>query len=89
VVSHIQFQRASHADRHGGLLGWASFELAGLRVDSAPIRRTSDGRVAFFWPEHVSRSGWRHAIVRPLEEETRLAIEREVIAELRRRRFIP
>ena len=85
LVSEIHFHRASLADRERGLLGWVTLVLHGLRVDGIQVRRTSAGHVAVYWPERIDKAGDKHPVVWPLDDDARLAIEREVIAELRRR----
>ena len=83
-VANVRFRPALDADRARGLLGWASFELGGLRVDGTQIRRTRAGHVSMYWPERMAGTR-RHPIVQPVDRDVRLAIEREVIAELHAR----
>lgn len=62
-----------------GLLGWARFTIDGrLGLDGVGVRRTSAGRLALAFPERVGKHGRSYVIVRPLDAETRRAIEVQV-----------
>jgi len=83
LVSNIRFVAASTADERHGLLGWASFVLAEtLVVESVALRRTLDGRTVISFPTRRDRHGRQHAIVRPVDDAARCALEREVLAAL-------
>jgi hypothetical protein len=87
LVSAVRFRPAPDADRAGGLVGWAEFEFGGVRIDGAQIRRTRSGRMAMYWPERVTCDR-RFPIVQPIDRATRIAIEREVLDELRARGLV-
>ena len=76
-VSDVRFSPAAEVEVATGLLGWVSFELDYVRLDGVAVRRTRDGRLALSYPRRR-----QHRFVRPLNEETRRAIEAAVFAAL-------
>jgi hypothetical protein len=78
----VRFVRAHPAN---GLLGYISCTVAGLRLDGITLRRRRDGSLGVSYPCRRDRRGRRHAIVRP----TGPAVERAILAALRRRGAIP
>lgn len=74
--------RAGDADAAAGLLGWISVEYGVLIVDNITLRRTSDGRLALSFPSRTAKNGAKHSIVRPVDDTTRVAIEREIMRQL-------
>lgn len=77
--------RASDADACDGLVGFLSFFVGDLIVDNVTLRRTLDGRFTLSWPARTDRSGRRHSTVRPVDDEARKRIERQIFAELGQR----
>jgi hypothetical protein len=76
-VSAVEFRHAHHADQQRGLLGWASFVLDdAVLVDGVALRRTRAGRLVLSFPDR------RHPRLRPVDDEARRAIERQVFAAL-------
>ncbi len=72
---------ATSAERSTGLLGFLEFDLAGLvRIDGVALRRTRDNRVVLAFPKRRDRQGVQHELVRPVDDATRNAITRAVIA---------
>ena len=60
----------------------------GLRIDEGLyLRRTADGRLTMSFPARI-RGSLKRFFVRPLDDATRLEIEEQVIAELRRQGFL-
>lgn len=74
--------RASDAERQTGLQGYVSVLVGFLIVDGITIRRTETGRFTLSFPARTSKSGQRHAIVRPIDDQARQAIEHHLLAEL-------
>lgn len=82
--------RASDDDIRTGLLGFISVEYGSLILDSIVLRRTTEGRYALSFPARTDRSGRRHAYVRPIDDDARRAIEREILWQLgERAEFVP
>jgi DNA-binding cell septation regulator SpoVG len=81
-VSRVTLSAARGRDRRSGLLGFVSFEISGLRLEGVTIRRTQDGRLVLSFPQRRDVRGDEHALVRPIHNETRLEIERQVFAAL-------
>ena len=77
--------RGSVGDQRSGLLGWISVFVGDLIVDNITLRRMATGRLGLSFPQRRDKSGREHAIVRPLDNEARLRIEREVLGQLGQR----
>jgi DNA-binding cell septation regulator SpoVG len=84
---HIEvgsFSSAPAERQREGLPGWFSITLNGaLAVDGIALRRTRAGELALSFPERRDRAGNRHSVVRPISNEARRAIERQVLDALR------
>ena len=82
-VSRVGFVPAGEGDVLNGHLGYVSFLLAGrVRVDGVTLRRTADGRLTLTFPARRDRHGGEHPYVRPIDDATRVAIERAVFEAL-------
>ena len=77
--------RASAAEERTGLLGYVSIRYGKMVLDGVCLRQTADGYYALSFPAKTDRGGRRHSYMRPEDDETRLAIEREVLRQLKRR----
>lgn len=89
AVTAIAFTPAPARPRATGLIGWVAVTVGELRLDGLAVRRTEDGRTILLFPGRVDRKGSRHPIVAPTTNETRRAIEAQVIAVLRQRGDLP
>ena len=83
TISNVRFSSAPASDVDSGLLGWLSFDLDDLRLDSVALRRTTHGRLTLSFPSRRDSSGRRHHIVRPVDDDARQEIERQIIAAIR------
>ena len=82
-ITILSFATAPARDRERGLLGWLSFGVDGLLVlDGVALRRTRTGRLTLSFPAPTDRRGRRRALVRPLDDRARRAIERAVLEAL-------
>jgi len=82
--------KGSDADLCDGLIGFLSFFVGDLIVDNVTLRRTLDGRYGLSWPARTDRHGRKHHSVRPISDEARVRIEKQVLAELaEREEFVP
>ena len=82
-VSDARYTPASETKAATGLLGYTSFLIDGrIRVDGVRVRRTREGRLTLSFPTHEDHNGRKHSIVHPVDDETRVAIERAVFAAL-------
>ncbi len=70
--------RGSDDDIRSGLLGFVSIYMGDVIVDGITVRKTAEGRLTLSFPERRDRLGRRHAIVRPVDNEARLAIEKAI-----------
>jgi DNA-binding cell septation regulator SpoVG len=85
LLTGIRFTHTSGREAAGGLLGWVTCTLTGsLQVDGIGIRRTRAGRLVLTFPVRRDTKGRRHPILRPLDRQARLALERQILAELER-----
>ena len=86
LVTDIRFAAANAALRSKGLLGWVCLNVDGtLQLDCLALRRTAAGEYALSLPCRTDANGIMHPYYRPLADETRRAIEVQVVDELRRR----
>lgn len=70
--------RGTADDDRAGLLGYLSVFVGNLIVDGITVRRTADGALTLSFPERRDRLGRRHSIVRPVDNDARLAFEKAV-----------
>jgi DNA-binding cell septation regulator SpoVG len=77
--------RGSDTDQRSGLLGFISVFVGNLVVDGIALRRTESGRLALSFPSRTAKNGDRHAIVRPVDDDARKAIEKELLRQLAER----
>lgn len=52
-----------------------------LAIDGLTVRVTAQGEALVTWPQRRDGGGRHHAIVRVLDAETRITVERAVLAE--------
>ena len=66
-----------------GLLGWVTCTINGcLRLDGITLRRTAAGRLTLSFPARKDRSGVIHPFLKPLDDATRVEIERQILGQL-------
>ena len=73
---------ASEQDVRTGLLGYLSVTYGTLVLDSIVLRRTANGRYTLSFPARTDREGRRHSYIRPVSDNARVAIEREILGQL-------
>jgi DNA-binding cell septation regulator SpoVG len=74
--------RATDAEVRSGLLGYLSVYYGSLILDGIVLRRTEDGRFALSFPARTDRAGRRHPYFRPIDDDARREIEREILGQL-------
>ncbi|MFQ5425923.1 MAG: hypothetical protein ACE5EV_02460 [Gaiellales bacterium] len=89
VVRIRSWTTGSEADLRTGLLGYLSVEYGDLVLDGIVLRRTASGRFALSFPARTDRVGRRHSYMRPIDDQARQAIEREVLGQLGERETAP
>jgi DNA-binding cell septation regulator SpoVG len=83
-ISEVVFTTATAALAQTGLLGFVSCCLnRALRLDGLTLRRTQDGKLTLSFPARRDARGRQHHFVRPIDDETRREIERQVIEAIR------
>jgi DNA-binding cell septation regulator SpoVG len=89
VLSDIRFTTASRRDRDEGLLVFAMCRLDGRwQLDGLRVCKTADGRYVLVFPSRMDGDGVERTTFRSLDQDTRQAIEAQVIDELRQRRCV-
>lgn len=84
----IRYMPAAATVRATGMLGWVTFDLGPVQVDSVSVRRRRDGSCHLSFPVRTDSNGVDHSIVRPLNAAARAEIETAVLGELRKRGFL-
>lgn len=79
----LRFQPAPALDVRNGLIGWVTIELDSLAIEDVQVRRGRDGRIYLAFPTRLGKHGDRRPLVRPLSNDARIEIERQVIDALR------
>ena len=74
--------KGTDEDRRHGLLGYLSVFYGDLILDGIVVRRTADGRYALSFPARTDRAGRRHSYIRPVDDQVRQAVEREILWQL-------
>ncbi len=83
VISGVKLTPAPATERSAGLLGWISCTVGeALRLDGLALRRTREGVLTIAFPCRKDGAGRKHYVVRPLDDEARKAIERQVLEQL-------
>jgi hypothetical protein len=77
--------KASDADIRAGLLGYVSVEYGTLVLDGICLRRSAAGAFVLSFPARTDRAGRRHSYIRPVDDDARRAIEREILGQLGQR----
>jgi len=53
-----------------------------IRIDGVALRRTTEGKLTLSFPARRDSAGQQHAYVRPLDNDVRRQIERQVLRAL-------
>lgn len=88
TISNLHFKPAPRLDESSGLLGWLRVDIGPVRIDGITLRRTRRGELALAYPVRRDSQDCEHTIVLPISLQHEIAIERAVIAELRRQGVI-
>jgi len=84
LVTEARITAASAQDTQTGLLGYVTLVLNGaLALDGLVLRRSAAGVLYLAFPCRTDRHGDRHPLVRPISEQARVELEREVFRALR------
>jgi len=82
-VSEVHVRLASARDRELGLLAFVSLTVAGgLRIDGLTVRRSLAGHTFVAFPHRVDGRGRERFYSKPIDDETKSAIESAVAAEM-------
>ena len=87
-VSRIRFTHPPAEIRSPNMIGYVSFALPDIgRLDGISVRKLGD-RCSLVFPSRKDRGGRRHAYFVPKNQAMHVAIELQVLGELRRRGII-
>jgi hypothetical protein len=82
-VTEVRFQPADDQLRATGLLGWVTCLLDGrIRIGGVAVRRTRGDRLVLSYPFRDDGWGRRWHYLRPIDDATRVSIERQVMAQV-------
>ena len=82
-VSELRFTEASEADARTGVIGWVRFIVnEALALDGVVLRRTVDGRATLSFPARRDGRGVQRFFVRPISDEARCNLERQIFERL-------
>ena len=81
-LTHVDLVPGSARDVACGLLGYVTFVVGGLRVDGVTLRRTLCGRLTLGYPTKRYAPESRYHVVRPVDDEARREVERQVLEAL-------
>jgi len=83
-VSDLRFSEASEADARTGLVGWIRLVINdAIALDGIALRRTLDGnRLTLSFPARRDGSGRQRFFVRPITDEARRELERQILSRL-------
>ena len=82
-VTNIRFTPASANEQRTGLLGWTSCVVDHRwAFDRIAVRRTRQGRLALSFPSKSSRNGGRNFYFRPIDDDSRRAIEHAIFTSI-------
>lgn len=83
-IRKAEVRRASESDQRQGVLGFVTLDLhSGLRLEGLVVRRSAGGRVYVSYPAKPGRDGRREYLFRPVDEEARRRLEREILDQLK------
>jgi hypothetical protein len=82
AISSLRFKRAGAAQRKRGVLGWLSFVMTGVLIDSVSLRRSLKAELVFSRPTKTNGHGGRRHVLRPVDDKARQAIKDELLSHL-------
>lgn len=86
-ITRASFVPASPRQQKDGLMAWVMVEIDGvLLADGLALRRTPGGRETLSYPRRRDRDGHTHAVLKPVDEEARRSIQKQVLDLLARGR---
>jgi len=79
MITAIGFIPASDRDVRTGLVGYVTCVISNtLQLDGLTLRMTADRRPALSFPTRTDSKGRKHAYIRPIDNDSRIAIEAAV-----------
>jgi DNA-binding cell septation regulator SpoVG len=83
VISAVRVTPADPSLRAGGLIAWVSCTLDHrFKIEGLTLRRTAEGDLTVSFAHRADAWGRRWYYFRPLNEETRRAVEQQVLAQV-------
>lgn len=86
LVTDIRYTPAPRYLRESGLMGWALARLDGKwQLDGLAVRRCENGgRYTISFPSRRDSNGFERPFLKPLDADTRAAVETAVLEHVRR-----
>ena len=82
-ITDLVVSAAPTADQHNGLMAWLQFRIDDrLVLDGVALRRSRGDRLNLSWPGRRDRRGQLRHSVRPVDDESRRALEAAVFEQL-------
>ena len=82
-ISNVRFSAGTPEMIREGLLGWVAVTVNDtIRLDGIALRRTRDGRQVLSFPARRDHRGRQHSLIAPIDDDSRLDIERQVFQSL-------
>jgi DNA-binding cell septation regulator SpoVG len=81
-ITQVHLSAARDEELRKGTLGRVRMVVNGLVVQGVCLRRTLDGRLTLVYPARRDDDGERLVVVRPIDDDARLAIEVQVFTAL-------
>ena len=81
-VSEVRIRLAEEADNN--LVGWASCVVNGsLFLNNIKLLRRDDGSVGLSYPAVKSKSGAKHFVFNPINQDTKQALDEAILGKLK------
>jgi len=82
-ISQVEFKAAEPWEVESGLLGWVACKLnSSFLINGLAVRRTMEGKRTLSFPARRDRIGRKHYYLKPLNDEARREVERQVLQAL-------
>ena len=83
-ITSVAFTTSTPSQARTGLLGWVTCVLNdALLLDGITLRRTAAGRLTLSYPARRDRAGNQNHVIRPLDDDARQHLEREIFKALK------
>lgn len=78
MTMNIKNLKITKFNNDKGLIGFASFNLDGIEINSIRIYKTDNGNISISFPYAKSKSGIKYYTIKPENEEVELALIKKI-----------